>query len=109
MLLPPSLLMILYGILAEQSVGALFIAGIGPGILVTIIFCVGIWLMVRYWPGFTGVAVVPEVYETTGWDAWKEVTSKLAPIVALVGLVLGGLYGGIFTPTEAGAIGALGA
>src|SRR5690606_11778256 len=59
--------------------------------------------------GFTGVAVVPEVYETTGWDAWKEVTSKLAPIVALVGLVLGGLYGGIFTPTEAGAIGALGA
>lgn len=109
MLLPPSLLMILYGILAEQSVGALFIAGIGPGILVTIIFCVGIWLMVKYWSGFTGVATVPENYDTTGLAAWKEVVSKLSPIVILVGLVLGGLYGGIFTPTEAGAIGALGA
>ncbi|MEO3999561.1 TRAP transporter large permease [Mesorhizobium sp. CAU 1732] len=109
MLLPPSLLMILYGILAEQSVGALFIAGIGPGILVTIIFCVGIWLMVKYWSGFTGVAAVPETYDTTGFAAVREVTSKLSPIVILVGLVLGGLYGGIFTPTEAGAIGALGA
>ena len=109
MLLPPSLLMILYGILAEQSVGALFIAGIGPGILVTIIFCVGIWLMVKYWSGFTGVASVPDTYDTTGLAAWKEVVSKLSPIVILVGLVLGGLYGGIFTPTEAGAIGALGA
>lgn len=109
MLLPPSLLMILYGILAEQSVGALFMAGIGPGILVTIIFCVGIWLMVKYWPGFTGVATVPAAYETSGLAAWAEVTAKLAPIVILVGLVLGGLYGGLFTPTEAGAIGALGA
>lgn len=109
MLLPPSLLMILYGILAEQSVGALFIAGIGPGILVTVIFCVGIWLMVKYWSGFTGVAAVPEIYDTTGLAAVKDVISKLSPIVILVGLVLGGLYGGIFTPTEAGAIGALGA
>src|SRR5690606_25167693 len=109
MLLPPSLLMILYGILAEQSVGALFIAGVGPGILVTVIFCVGIWLMVKYWPGFTGVATVPEGYDTTGLAAWRDVAAKLAPIVILVGLVLGGLYGGLFTPTEAGAIGALGA
>ena len=109
MLIPPSLLMILYGILAEQSVGALFIAGIGPGLLVTLIFCIGIWLMVTYWRGFAGVATVPESYETHGMAAVAEVTGKLAPIVALVGLVLGGLYGGIFTPTEAGAIGALGA
>lgn len=109
MLLPPSLLMILYGILAEESVGALFIAAIGPGILVTVIFCVGIWLMVRFWSGFTGVAIVPENYETSGLAAGREVAAKLLPIVALVGLVLGGLYGGIFTPTEAGAIGALGA
>src|SRR5690606_18891921 len=109
MLLPPSLLMILYGILAEESVGALFIAGIGPGILVSIIFCLGIWLMVRFWSGFTGTAEVPEAYETSGLSAAREVFAKLAPIVILVALVLGGLYGGIFTPTEAGAIGALGA
>lgn len=109
MLLPPSLLMILYGILAEQSVGALFIAGIGPGILVTIIFCLGIWLMVRFWPNFTGEAAPQANYGTTGLAAWVDTISKLAPIVLLVGLVLGGLYGGLFTPTEAGAIGALGA
>jgi tripartite ATP-independent transporter DctM subunit len=109
MLIPPSLLMILYGILAEQSVGALFIAGIGPGILVTVIFCVGIWLMVRFWPGFTGTAAAPAAYDTSGRDALLEIAGKLLPIVVLVGLVLGGLYGGVFTPTEAGAIGALGA
>ncbi|WP_157014253.1 TRAP transporter large permease [Mesorhizobium xinjiangense] len=109
MLIPPSLLMILYGILAEQSVGALFIAGIGPGILVTVIFCVGIWLMVRFWSGFTGTAAAPPSYDMSGWRALQDIVSKLLPIVLLVGLVLGGLYGGVFTPTEAGAIGALGA
>lgn len=109
MLLPPSLLMILYGILAEQSVGALFIAGIGPGILVTVIFCGGIWLLARFRPGFTGTATRPDSYATTGAAALREIAGKLAPIVVLVGLVLGGLYGGIFTPTEAGAIGAAGA
>ena len=109
MLIPPSLLMILYGILAEQSVGALFIAGIGPGILVTLIFCVGIWLMVRFWSSFTGTSAAPAIYDTSGWGALQDIVSKLLPIVLLVGLVLGGLYGGVFTPTEAGAIGALGA
>ncbi len=109
MLLPPSLLMILYGILTEQSVGALFIAGIGPGILVTVIFCVGIWLMARFWPSYTGAVEVAPAEEMERLAVLKDVGSKLAPIVILVGLVLGGLYGGIFTPTEAGAIGALGA
>ena len=109
MLLPPSLLMILYGILTEQSVGALFIAGIGPGILVTVIFCIGIWLMSRFWPSYTGVAVPTQSDAVGALAVWKDVSSKLAPIVLLVALVLGGLYGGIFTPTEAGAIGALGA
>lgn len=109
MLLPPSLLMILYGILTEQSVGALFIAGIGPGILVTVIFCMGIWLMARFWPSYTGAVEVAPAEEMERLAVLKDVGSKLAPIVILVGLVLGGLYGGIFTPTEAGAIGALGA
>ncbi len=109
MLIPPSLLMILYGILAEQSVGALFIAGIGPGILVTVIFCVGIWLMVRFWSGFTGTAAAASIDDASGRGALQEIVSKLSPIVLLVGLCLGGLYGGVFTPTEAGAIGALGA
>lgn len=107
MLLPPSLLMILYGILAEQSVGALFLAGIGPGILVSILFCAGIWAMVTFWPGFTGntdTGAAPVALVSLA-----DTLSKLAPIVLLVALVLGGLYGGVFTPTEAGAVGAFGA
>lgn len=107
MLLPPSLLMILYGILAEQSVGALFLAGIGPGILVSILFCAGIWAMVSFWPVFTGKTDPASVPATS--TGLSDTLSKLAPIVLLVGLVLGGLYGGVFTPTEAGAVGALGA
>lgn len=107
MLLPPSLLMILYGILAEQSVGALFLAGIGPGILVSILFCAGIWAMVTFWPGFTGKTDTGAVAASSIGTA--DTLSKLAPIVLLVALVLGGLYGGVFTPTEAGAVGAFGA
>ena len=107
MLLPPSLLMILYGILAEQSVGALFLAGIGPGILVSILFCAGIWAMVSFWPGFTGKTDAGAAPMAS--IGLADTLSKLAPIVLLVALVLGGLYGGVFTPTEAGAVGAFGA
>lgn len=110
MLIPPSLLLILYGIIAEQSVGALFLAGVGPGILLTIAYCVGIWAMVRFWKSFTGT---PNELAAEGSAAETSVASdtfsKLLPIVLLVALVLGGIYGGLFTPTEAGAIGALGA
>lgn len=109
MLIPPSLLLILYGILAEKSVGHLFVAGIGPGIVMALAFCIGIALMVRFAPGFTGVtrAVVPDA--PGEGSLTHDTLSKLAPVALLIALVLGGIYGGIFTPTEAGAIGALGA
>ncbi|WP_323036474.1 TRAP transporter large permease [Pararhodobacter sp.] len=108
MLIPPSLLLILYGILAEQSVGHLFVAGIGPGVVLALAFCVGIAVMMRIAPGFTGTPkpAAPMAYEGS---LARDTASKLAPIAALIALVLGGIYGGIFTPTEAGAIGALGA
>lgn len=108
MMIPPSLLLILYGILAEQSVGALFIAGIGPGIVLSLAFCAGIAVMVRLMPGFTGRAVVPPLPADAPPFA-AEAATKLAPIALLVALVLGGIYGGWFTPTEAGAVGAFGA
>src|SRR5690606_7348364 len=54
MLLPPSLLFILYGVLTEQSVGSLFIAGIIPGILLSLVYCAGIFAMGRWWPSFIG-------------------------------------------------------
>lgn len=106
MLIPPSLLLILYGILAEQSVGLLFVAGIGPGVVLALAFCIGIAAMVRLWPGFTG-APAPRPRDDT--PLTQDTATKLAPIAALIGLVLGGIYGGFFTPTEAGAVGALGA
>ncbi len=108
MLIPPSLLLILYGIIAEQSVGYLFVAGIGPGLVLTLAYIVGIALMVRFWPSFTGTLLPLPPAAQTGSLA-RETLSKLAPIAALIALVLGGIYGGVFTPTEAGAIGALGA
>ncbi|WP_366658289.1 TRAP transporter large permease [Fodinicurvata sp. EGI_FJ10296] len=109
MLIPPSLLLILYGIIAEQSVGLLFIAGILPGILLAVAFCAGIWVMVRFWSGFTGVPVAPAPDTSARRGLLADSIGKLLPILALVTLVLGGIYGGIFTPTEAGAVGALGA
>jgi C4-dicarboxylate transporter, DctM subunit len=109
MMIPPSLLLILYGIIAEQSVGRLFIAGIGPGILLSVAFCMGIWVMVRYFSGFTGTPEPVQERTLSRGAAARDTASKLLPIVLLVALVLGGIYGGIFTPTEAGAIGALGA
>lgn len=114
MLLPPSLLFILYGVLTEQSVGALFIAGILPGILLSVVYCFGIFAMGKWWPSFIGETAVKAVsaaksHDSTPQMSALEMANKLSPIVILVALVLGGIYGGLFTPTEAGAAGALGA
>ncbi|MGQ9366419.1 TRAP transporter large permease [Azospirillum sp. ST 5-10] len=110
MLIPPSLLMIVYGVLAEESVGRMFIAGILPGILVAACFVVLIVVMTRLRPHM--VLEHPDRPMETGPDArggLAAVLRKGLPIVALVVLVLGGLYAGFFNPTEAGAVGALGA
>lgn len=108
MLLPPSLLFILYGVLTEQSVGSLFIAGIIPGSLLSLVYCAGILAMARWRPSFIGTGR-PLASEPIRDMRLAEMLGKLAPIVILVALVLGGIYGGFFTPTEAGAAGALGA
>ena len=108
MLIPPSVLLIIYALIVEESVGDLFIAGIGPGILLTIVYCGLIYLMARYLPRmvfadgkFDAGDQTAEEEEITG-SVW----GKVLPIVALVLLVMGGLYGGVFTPVEAGAAGA---
>ncbi len=106
MLIPPSLLMIVYAVLAEESVGRMFLAGVGPGILLSLAFAAAIWLMARFRPAM--------VFETRDTGAYVrigpgETALKAIPILALVAVVLGGLYGGFLNPTEAGAVGALGA
>ena len=107
MLIPPSLLLILYGVLTEKSVGDLFIAGIIPGIVLSLAYIVGILIMGRFTPGFVGGTITST--DDGPLMSWGEMAGKLVPVVLLVLLVLGGLYGGLFTPTEAGAVGAAGA
>jgi len=106
MLIPPSLLLILYGLLTEQSVGDLFIAGIIPGLLLALIFAIGVYSMARFFPSFIGKNLSSNDEDMlTG----KQVMAKGLPVSGLIFLVLGGIYAGFFTPIEAGAIGALGA
>lgn len=107
MLIPPSLLMIVYAVLAEESVGRMFLAGIGPGILLAIVFSLTILLLAKTQP-----AMVFDSENDTATDTDMSVAvmlRKAVPILALVTLVLGGLYGGFLNPTEAGAAGAFGA
>jgi C4-dicarboxylate transporter DctM subunit len=107
MLIPPSLLLIIYGVLAEVSIGALFLAAVIPGLLLAVAFAVGVVLMAWLWPSFVGN--VDRTARVEGDGSVLAVLAGLVPVVALIVLVLGGIYGGIFTPTEAGAAGALGA
>jgi tripartite ATP-independent transporter DctM subunit len=102
MLIPPSLLLIIYGLVAEQSVGRLFIAAVVPGIILAIAFCIGIYLMAVFMPRFVGA---PRPAEDIAAMSGREMAVKLGPIVLLVLAVIGGIYGGIFTPTEAAAVG----
>ena len=106
MLIPPSLLLIFYGLLAEVSIGALFVAGILPGLLLTITFLLLIVGGAKFFPNFVGGSEdkLPIRKFSLG-----EILRILLPIFSLIILVLGGIYGGYFTPTEAGAVGALGA
>jgi len=107
MLIPPSLLLILYGVLTEKSIGDLFIAGIIPGIVLAVAYCAGIVAMGRVWPAFVGGRAI--VDDGRGSMSLGRMAVRMLPVVLLVALVLGGLYGGVFTPTEAGAVGAAGA
>jgi tripartite ATP-independent transporter DctM subunit len=109
MLIPPSLLMIIYGVLAEESIGRMFIAGVIPGIILATGFSILIVGMAYLRPEMIGGngglgSDTGAVQETP-----KTAAIKFIPILILITLVLGGLYGGLFTPTEAGAVGAAGA
>jgi tripartite ATP-independent transporter DctM subunit len=112
MLIPPSILMIIFGVIANVSIADLFTSGILPGILLSIAFCLTISLLSYFRPAFVGAdpAALCGGYEGPLDDApvWR-IAGKFLPIVGLVGIVLGGIYGGFFTPTEAGGAGALAA
>ena len=110
MLIPPSVMLIIYAIITEQSVAALFKAGIIPGLILALAYIIAIVVMATFFPDYVG-GQQKDSGEITA-DAslsTRELFSKTAPLVTLILLVLGGIYGGVFTPTEAGAVGALGA
>ena len=110
MLIPPSILMIIYGVVTEQSVGRMFAAGVMPGLLVAGLLSLAIWAMVALRParGGLGAAAAPQASVGAG-PSGARLMLRPWPVYLLIALVLGGIYGGAFTPTEAGAIGALGA
>ena len=101
-LVPPSVIFIIYGIMTEQSIGKLFMAGILPGLLLTILFIITIiiWTTLK-----------PELAPRAPKAGFKEKITSLSGLVEtiiLFAMVMGGLFLGIFTPTEAGAVGAFG-
>jgi tripartite ATP-independent transporter DctM subunit len=103
-LIPPSLIMIIYGILSDTSIGKLFIAGVIPGLLLA-----GIYSLFIASRALTDPAVVPRADES--FTAAQRIRSlkELLPVLLLILAVLGGIYMGITTPTEAAGIGVLGA
>ena len=111
MLIPPSVMLIIYAIVVELSVADMFKAGIIPGLLLAAAYVVAIVCMAVFFPKFIGGQDrgSKAFADAQGELSAKDIVSKLAPFMVLVLLVLGGIYGGLFTPTEAGAVGALGA
>ncbi|MFN2437228.1 MAG: TRAP transporter large permease [Desulfotignum sp.] len=102
MIMPPSVVLIIYGILTEQSIGALFVAGIFPALLVTLLFIICIYIRCR---------ISPEQGPRGEHFSWPEKLKSLLGLsetLIIFVLVIGGIFIGLFTPTEAAAIGAFG-
>ncbi|MDX1563261.1 MAG: TRAP transporter large permease subunit, partial [Gammaproteobacteria bacterium] len=141
MLIPPSILLIIYGVIAEVSIGNLFKAAVIPGIILSAAFAIGVVVMTIVAPKFVGDVVkakpapsapgaeaseaafgaaaaadaavasapAPEGKAAAGEESAGAILLGLVPVIILIILVLGGIYGGIFAPHEAGAAGAFAA
>jgi len=97
-LIPPSIPLIVYGVITEESIGKLFLAGVVPGLLLILLF--GIYTVIyAIWSG------QQQTISKATWSEKKAATWRALPTVGLAVLILGGIYSGAFTPTEASAIG----
>lgn len=102
-MIPPSVPLVIYGIIAGQDIGKLFIAGILPGLLLITLFIISVVIV---------TAIKPELGPKGEAKSMKETlaaSTSTWPVLALFAIVLGGIYAGIFTPTEAAAVGCFGA
>ncbi len=98
-LIPPTIFLIIYGLITEQSIGALFLAGIIPGLCIAIFFVLTLYLWAKF---------VPSIAPAGAKSTWKERFASLPQVLVVLGifaLMIIGLLQGFFTPTEAGAIG----
>ena len=102
-LIPPSVIFIVYGIATEQSIGALFLAGIVPGIILMLLNIAVVLYLIRGNP-----AIAPRGQKSSWGERLSEVRGGLLEIMIVFALSVGGLFLGWFTPTEAGAVGAAG-
>ncbi|QBX35923.1 TRAP transporter large permease [Paracoccus liaowanqingii] len=98
-IIPPSVPLIIYGAITEQSIGQLFLAGVGPGILLIVLF--GIYVVIA-----SAIQGTHQAMPRATWPERLQATRRALPTLLLAGTILGGIYGGIFTPTEASGIGA---
>ena len=104
MLIPPSILLIVWGVIAEISIGKLFVAGVIPGILLALMFGIFIVVFAIFKPKLFGES--NQVQEIKSKSSRSELIGSIG-VVALIFLVLGGIWFGVFTPTESAGMGAL--
>jgi tripartite ATP-independent transporter DctM subunit len=101
-LIPPSVVMVIYGFLSDASIGKLFAAGVLPGIVATFFYLLAVQYVIWRDPKAGPRA------DRTAWPARWQALAKVWSVIVLFVVVMGGIYGGIFTPTEAAGIGAFG-
>lgn len=101
-MIPPSVPLVIYGVIAEQDVGLLFMAGVLPGLLLVALFLLTIVVLMRLRPSLAPMDEKIQIEDR------RKVTRAVIPILGLFVLVLGGIYLNLFTPTEAAGIGAFG-
>jgi C4-dicarboxylate transporter DctM subunit len=104
MLIPPSVVAVVYGILTGVSIGKLFLGGVGPGIFYTIVFSLSICLLATFKKD-----IAPPIDERTSWKEKLISLKDFWSVLLLAAIVIGGIYLGVFTPTEAASLGALAA
>ena len=102
-LIPPSIIMVIYALLTEQSIGRMFLAGLIPGLLAAALYMLAAYTVVRLRP-----SLAPNVPRAPFSDMLKALY-RMSPILLLFGVVMGGIYIGVFSPTEAAGVGAFGA
>lgn len=103
-MIPPSGVMVLFGILTQTSIGKLLIAGIIPGLLIALLYCIAIYTRVRMNP-----RLAPPIPGRVSWKERFSVLKGLLPVGVIFVIAIGGIYLGVFTPTEGAAVGAFGA